>query len=243
MPSDPKNLLQYVEKHYQNHETTVAYEAGCCGFSAARTFIEYGWNTFVVNAADIPRPSKQGIIKTDKIDAQNIALQLRAGNLSKLTIPSIERECLRNLTRRRTPLVRRLRKIKLQIKSLLLYHNLPIPNQFDNPNWSNGFIKWFKQFEWFYETIDLAFSSMLHELDFLKSQVSQVSIGIRAYCRKHHRKDYMLLRSVPGIPSMLPTSSPKWVRLKGLVRSRNLPAISVSCQMCGALAKTQPPSA
>ena len=155
MPPEPETLQGYVAKHYDCHEVSIAYEAGCCGYAAARSFIEYGWNTFVVNAADIPRPAKQGIIKTDKIDAQNIAIQLRAGNLRKLTIPSIERECLRNLTRRRTQLVRRGRKIKSQIKSLLLYHSLSIPEQYDNPNWSKAFINWLHQFEWFYPSIKL----------------------------------------------------------------------------------------
>ena len=40
---------------------------------------------------------------------------------------------------------------------------------------------------------------MLEELDFLGSQLSDVSNGMSAYCRKYHKKEYMLLRSVPGI--------------------------------------------
>ncbi|NND07455.1 MAG: transposase, partial [Saprospiraceae bacterium] len=45
--------------------------------------------------------SKQGVVKTDKIDARNIARQLRAGNLRPLIIPSVDRDCFRTLTRRR----------------------------------------------------------------------------------------------------------------------------------------------
>ena len=67
MPPKPETLLGYITKHYNGHEVAIAYEAGCCGYSAARSFIEYGWDTFVVNAADIPRPTKQGIIKTDSV--------------------------------------------------------------------------------------------------------------------------------------------------------------------------------
>ena len=66
-------LLRYITKSYNCHDVTIANEAGCRGYSAARSFIEYGWDTFVVNAADISRPSKQGIIKTDKIDGKNAA--------------------------------------------------------------------------------------------------------------------------------------------------------------------------
>jgi transposase len=199
MPPDAHGLKQYIEKYFDSHQIYVAYEAGCCGYSAARSFATFGWDTYVVNAADIPRPAKQGVIKTDQIDARNIANQLKAGNLRKIVIPSIERECLRNLTRRRTQIVRRLRKIKGQIKSLLLYHNLSIPEQYDNPNWSKAFVAWLQDFQWNYQSIDLAFNSMMDELEFLLEQERKTSNGIRAYCRKHHYKDYNLLRSVPGI--------------------------------------------
>ncbi len=41
--------------------------------------------------------------------------------------------------------------------------------------------------------------SMLLEYEFIDSQVRKVSNELRAYCRKHYKKDYYLLRSVPGI--------------------------------------------
>ena len=140
-----------------------------------------------------------GFAKTDKIDARNIALQLRANNLKKLTIPDVERECLRSLTRRRTHLVKDLRKIKLQIKSLLLYYSIQIPPEFDNPNWSKDFISWLKNIEWFYDSIEHSFASMLSQLNFIDKEIKAVSNTSRAYCRTHHKKDYDLLRSTPGI--------------------------------------------
>ena len=70
-------------------------------------------------------------MKTDKIDAKNIAKQLRAGNLKKITIPGLERESLRSLTRQRTALVRDFRRIKTRIKSLLLYLQIEIPEGMD----------------------------------------------------------------------------------------------------------------
>ena len=51
--------------------------------SLHRDFISFGWDTYVVNPADIPRPSKNKFMKTDKIDAKNIAKQLRSGNLKE----------------------------------------------------------------------------------------------------------------------------------------------------------------
>ena len=73
MPPDPDGLHQYVKKYYPGHQTSIAYEVGCCGYTAARSFETFSWDTYVVNPADIPRPSKSAIVKTDKIDAKNIA--------------------------------------------------------------------------------------------------------------------------------------------------------------------------
>ncbi|MEI9807995.1 MAG: hypothetical protein WDO16_09035 [Bacteroidota bacterium] len=38
MPPDPSKLADYVSHHFPGHEVSLTYEAGCCGFSAARYF-------------------------------------------------------------------------------------------------------------------------------------------------------------------------------------------------------------
>ena len=141
-PPDSQGILNYVNKNYKGYEVYVAYEVGCCGYKPARDFISFGWDTFVVNPADIPRPAKNNFVKTDKIDAKNIAIQLRAGNLRKITIPDITRESLRSLTRQRSALVRDFRRIKTRIKSLLLYYQIDIPEGMDSPKWAINFLDW-----------------------------------------------------------------------------------------------------
>lgn len=199
MPPDAEGLFKYVNRLYEDHEVTAAYESGCCGYSAARSFIEFGWDTFVVNPADIPRPAKQSIVKTDKVDAKNIAKQLRAGNLRKIPIPDVERECLRSLTRHRQSLVKDMRRIKCRIKGALLFFGVEVPEEFDNPNWSKAFLAWLTEIEWNYSSAQYTFESQLAQFSFVHEQILRVSNQIRAYCRKHHKKDYNLLRSVPGI--------------------------------------------
>ena len=190
MPPEASVLKDYVHRYFNDHMVSVCYEVGCCGYSAAREFEEYGWDTYVVNPADIPRPAKNAIIKTDKIDARNIALQLRSGSLKKLTIPDVPRECLRSLTRQRSNLVKDMRRIKSRIKSLLLYYDIDIPDHYDNPNWSKDFVKWLNDLEWNYLTIDLTLKSMMEQYTFVDRQVREVSTKIRAYCRSHYNKDY-----------------------------------------------------
>jgi len=201
-PPDSETILKYVEKNYKDYEVHVAYEVGCCGFKPARDFISYGWNTYVVNPADIPRPAKNKYVKTDKIDARNIARQLRAGHLKKLTIPDISRESLRSLTRQRTALVRDFRRIKSRIKLMLLYYQIEIPEGMDTPKWPLRFISWLESLSFEQTNQGLTLKSMLAQYDFLNRELKSISNEIRSYCKTHHKEDYMLLRSVPGIAGL-----------------------------------------
>ena len=177
-------------------------EVGCCGYKPARDFISFGWDTYVVNPADIPRPSKNKFMKTDKIDAKNIAKQLRSGHLKKITIPSLERESLRSLTRQRTAIVRDFRRVKTRIKSLLLYLQIDIPEGMDTPKWPIKFLTWLHALDLNYINTSLTLKSMLSQYQFIDTQLKGLSNEIRSYCKRHHKNDYMLLRSVPGIAGL-----------------------------------------
>ena len=178
---------------------SIAYEVGCFGYQAARAFESYEWDTYVVNPADIPRPSKSKFMKTDKIDAKNIAHQLKAGNLKKITIPDPTRESLRVLTRQRTALVRDFRRVKSRIKSLLLYSDISIPEGMESPKWPIRFLEWLNQLDMGFDNTNRTMAYMLTQYHFIDKSIKSVSNEMRKYCKVYHKKDYMLLRSVPGI--------------------------------------------
>ncbi|MEM1003570.1 MAG: IS110 family transposase [Bacteroidota bacterium] len=192
-------LKQHIEKLYPQHEVALAYESGCCGYSAAGAFQSYGWKVLVVNPADIPKPAKLGVIKTDKIDCINIAKQLRSGNLIGIHLPSIEQEQVRALFRRRFDLVKDFRRVKSRIKSCLLFHGIEIPQKYDNPNWSHAFVNWLIDIEWDNRMGQANLDSLIFHYRFLDEQIKEVSKIMKAYCRKHYKQDYYLMRTVPGI--------------------------------------------
>jgi len=65
-----------------------------------------------LNPADIHRKGKEKHTKTDKIDAQLIARELKDGRLESIIIPDKQREELRSLFRRRNDLVKDFRRVK-----------------------------------------------------------------------------------------------------------------------------------
>ena len=198
-PSDPLLLRDFVNKHYPDHQVYCAYEAGCCGYSAHRAFQSFGWNSLVFNPADISRTGKTQFQKTDQIDADLICRELKDNRLHGITVPDMERDHLRCLFRRRNDLVKDLRQIKSKIKAQLLYLGIKLPPEFDNANWTKAFTRWIDGLAFENETVKAAMNSRKAQFEFLESSMREVSNELRKYCRKHYKKDYMLLRSVPGI--------------------------------------------
>ena len=203
MPPEADKLVDYVKAHFADHEVAITYEAGCCGFSAARYFSNIGWEVKVVNASDVPRSDKQFYQKTDRLDCRNLCKQLQKDQLHGIYIPMEGEEQLRSLLRQRNQVVKQLRKSKTHIKSLLLFHGIKVPDEFDNPNWSKDFISWLKNIQWSHSTGASSLQSKLRILELLHHEYLQTSNELRAYCRKYHTKDYYLLKSIPGIGGLL----------------------------------------
>lgn len=199
MPAGPLKLKQWVDKFYPDHKVSCAYEAGCCGYSAHRAFQAFGWRSIVFNPADISRTGKAQYQKTDRIDAQLICRELKDGRLHGITVPDPEREQLRSLFRSRNNLVKDLRRVKSRIKSQLLFMGIEVPEELDNSNWSKAFLKWVSSQEFEYSPGKDSLQILLRQYSFADEQVRDASNQLRAWCRKHHKVDYGLLRSIPGI--------------------------------------------
>jgi transposase len=165
-----------------------------------------GWQVMVVNPCDVPRSDKQFYQKTDKLDCRNLCKQLQQDQLHGIYIPPEAQEQLRSLLRQRNQVVKQLRKAKTHIKSLLLFHGITVPEQYDNPNWSKEFLQWLTNIQWTHSTGTVCLQSKLRIFALLNKEYLQTSNELRAYCRRYHKKDYYLLKSIPGIGGLLATA-------------------------------------
>jgi len=111
MPPGSEELKKYVNKHYPNHEVSICYEAGCCGYRWHRDFESFGWRSLVVNPGDIPKPANHRFKKTDKIDARLLSRELKDDRLSGISVPCKVRQGLRSLFRRRNDLVKEVTRL------------------------------------------------------------------------------------------------------------------------------------
>lgn len=203
MPPSPDALFQYVHRHFADHQVSVAFEIGCCGFWAAREMLGYGWQVTVVNPGDVKRSDKHRYHKTDRIDSRHLCHQLQKEELHGIYVPPQEQEQLLSLLRQRNHITMLLRKEKSLIKASLLYSGIKIPEAYDTPHWSHAFLDWLKGLGWSYTPGKESLMSKLRILEVLHREYLGVANGLRAWCRRHHKQDYYLLKSIPGIGGYL----------------------------------------
>ena len=96
-----------------------AYEAGPCGYTLHRYLTDQGFTCQVVAPSLIPKKPGDKV-KTDRRDAIELARLLRSGDLTRVYVPTVEDEALRDLCRARDAARLTLKNAKLRLQSFLL---------------------------------------------------------------------------------------------------------------------------
>jgi transposase len=123
--------------------------------------------------------------------------------LKGIYIPTEEQEQFLNLARHRSQVTKKLRQTKCHIKSMLLYHGVEIPVEFDKPNWTISFLDWLDSIKFSTTSGSLSLQGKLRMYKFVKAEYLEIANQMRSYSRKEHKKEYNLLRSIPGIGGYL----------------------------------------
>jgi len=116
-----KGLLRQLEKlgqHFSGCAFRLCYEASYLGYTLQRDLAEQGYHCDVVAPTSIPTPrSKQ--IKTDRIDAAQLAQFYANDLLTLLSIPEPAQEQDRDLLRTRQHLVEQQTALRKHLQALL----------------------------------------------------------------------------------------------------------------------------
>ncbi len=121
-----KGLLRQLEKlsqHFSGCAIRVCYEASYLGYTLQRDLAHQGYHCDVVAPTSIPTPrSKQ--IKTDRIDAAQLAQFYANGLLTVISIPEPTQEQDRDLLRTRQHLVEQQTDLRKHLQALLRRNGL-----------------------------------------------------------------------------------------------------------------------
>ena len=121
-PPELATLCKALTRCAKRSNTLVVYEAGPCGYGWARHLSKQGWQCEVISPAHITRKAAEKRLKTDRLDAQLLARESRAGNLVKVVMPDERDEAIRDLSRAREDAGGARLRARLQLKALLLRH-------------------------------------------------------------------------------------------------------------------------
>ena len=125
--------LQSKAKHL-----VFVYEAGPCGDWLYRYLTNKGHVCWVVAPSLIPKKAGDRV-KTDRRDAVQLARLMRSGDLSRVYVPTVEDEAMRDLSRAREDALRDLKAAKFRLKAFLLRHDIRYTGR---ATWGPAHLRW-----------------------------------------------------------------------------------------------------
>lgn len=197
---DGAGVARYLRANFPGARYSCVYEAGYSGFAPYAELRAAGLECLVVNPGDVPTTDKERETKTDRIDARKLARQLANGDAKGIHVPSRAEQEARSLVRTRDTIVRKQTRCKNQIKSVLAFYGIRIPEEVDGGAWPKRFIEWLDAY-----TLETAWGTTglrlrLQELKFLRGQLAEIGKHIAALGKEPvYRESLALVRSVPGI--------------------------------------------
>ncbi len=199
-PPEVEKLTCYLQRTFPEAMYHAVYEAGFSGFWLHDQLKEKGIDCMVVNPADVPTKDKERAGKTDRVDCRKLARGLRNGEIKGIYVPPRVKVEDRTLVRTRQSMVRKQTRCKNQIKSILFFYGITIPEE---SHWSRQFINWIESIHMERASGNFALKVHLEELTHLRQIIANLNRAILSLSRtEEYRADVLLLKSIPGISTL-----------------------------------------
>ncbi len=141
IPNTPETVRRLLRRYPDPSALSTCYEAGPTGYDTHRLITSLGVPCDVIAPSLIPRRSGARV-KTDRIDARNLARLHRAGELTCVRVPTSAEEAARDLIRVREEIKSDRRIARQRIRSFLMRYGKRYPKP--NDKWSSRFEVWMR---------------------------------------------------------------------------------------------------
>ena len=201
---DVKTLVHYLHHHFPGATYHCVYEAGYCGYWICQELRSLGVDCIVINPADVPTMDKEKKHKTNKIDARKLARSLRNGELVPLYLPSTAALEERTLVRSRQMLVSKQTRCKNQIKGLLSFYGISLPEDIIDRYWSRRYITWLESLSLQSASGTMALKTLLRELTYLRASILETTRAISRLAQSEpYAANVSYLTSISGISGLV----------------------------------------
>ena len=199
MPHQAGCLLGYVRKHLEGRRIVFAYEAGPTGFGLHDSIVQAGHPCLVVMPSAVPTPRGKRV-RTNRLDARKLALQLRGGSLEGIRVPSEDYRLLREYVQLRKLHSNEAARCKQRIKALFLRHGMVFPGPTPGGYCSQQLMRQLRQYPCA-PALQFKIGSLLTSLEFARLQAAETQAQMRRFVQAVPEIDESVryAMSLPGV--------------------------------------------
>jgi transposase len=172
MPADVEKVLKFLEPMKAAIKKAV-YEAGPTGYGLARALASSGYDVGVAAPSKTPGSKDD---KSDRLDCRQLATYAAKGMLRYISVPTHDQELDRQVRRLREQLSVKLKRIKQQIKGILLQYGIGEPEGLTR--WSAKALAALKALE-IDQRLRYVLDHLTNELEYVLDQIKQVDDKIK----------------------------------------------------------------
>lgn len=141
IPNQEESVRKVVKKLNEGGTWAACYEAGPTGYTLYWQLSKLGIPCQVIAPTLMPRKPGDRV-KTDRRDAQRLALSFRAGELTPVWVPDAEHQALRDLVRAREAAKQDQLRARHRLGKLLLRYGKRPPHPM--AAWTQKYLEWIK---------------------------------------------------------------------------------------------------
>lgn len=203
LPNSPSRIRAYFRRLQERGEIRAVYEAGCTGFVLYRQLSSLGVNCMVAAPNRIPTlPGERR--KTDRLDAERLAVFLRGRQLTAVRPPTPETEALRALTRTRHAQREDVVRARHRVSKFLLLRGKVFR---EGSNWTQKHWRWLRDVRLELEDDQLTLEFLLAELEQRLTSLKMLDDRIERVSRREGTIDGVaILRAFKGVGTLTAVS-------------------------------------
>ena len=179
VPSDSNILLKRLHKISSTGDLQCCYEAGPGGYSLYRALSSAGIDCRVIAPSLVPQKSGRRV-KTDRIDAANLAHYLRSGDLVEIWVPDSKTESMRNLVRLRDDARIARQKARQQLNQFLLRKGNVYPNK---SRWNKSHNLWIRAQHFDEEGDNIVLADYLRTVEQINTRIMNIEQEFHFQCK------------------------------------------------------------
>jgi transposase len=196
MPAEYDNLHSYLKFRYPGCRIRLMYEAGFGGFWLHDCLEADGIDCVVTPAHKVTQ-EKVNKVKTDKIDARRLAVNLENNDYVSCHVPDSERREDRQISRTLNQVQRKIVSTKNQIRRFLDFHGLN--NHLPAGSWSESRYREVRHLQ-LSASLQISLDAYLQILEHLQAVKSKLLIALKGLCDKdRYRRSVEIKQSCSGV--------------------------------------------